>query len=418
MSTTGARGTDVVVVGAGPYGLATAAHLSKAGIDFRIFGIPMGAWRHHMPKGMFLKSAMTATSISAPAPGMSLIDYCMASGVTGIDDHNPIPIDLFVNYGLQFKKRYVEGVEQVAINQIVDMGDGFQVSLANGETFLAKNVVVASGHIHFSYIPDALRIPASHGGTPLVSHTGEHPEFSSFAGRTVAIVGAGQSALESAALLREAGAEVHLVVRGPQLVWGKPPTGEHSGLLLRAFKPMTPLGPGWSHLVITRAPELISHLPPAARLRLVRLTYGPSGAWWLRSRFEGSINMLLSTEVEEAREASGRILLRLRHESGKSSSLAADHVLAATGYRVDVNAIDYLSQAIRTRLARVPGSAAPALSGSCQSSVPGLYFVGLSAAATFGPLLRFVHGTDFAARTVCRSLVSAATRRSDLRQAA
>lgn len=153
MSTIGARGTDVVVVGAGPYGLATAAHLSKAGIDFRIFGIPMGAWRHHMPKGMFLKSAMTATSISAPAPGMSLIDYCMANGVTGIDDHNPIPIDLFVNYGLQFKKRYVEGVEQVAINQIVDMGDGFQVSLANGETFLTRNVVVASGHIHFSYIP-------------------------------------------------------------------------------------------------------------------------------------------------------------------------------------------------------------------------------------------------------------------------
>lgn len=418
MSTIGARGTDVVVVGAGPYGLATAAHLSGAGIDFRIFGIPMGAWRHHMPKGMFLKSALTATSISAPAPSMSLVDYCKANGVTCVDDHNPIPIDLFVKYGLQFKERYVEGVEQVEVRQIVDKKDGFQVSLSNGETFLTKNVVVASGHMHFSHVPEALRIPAGQDGASLVSHTGEHAEFSNFAGRTVAIVGAGQSALESAALLREAGAEVHLVVRGPQLVWGKPPTGEHSGLLLRAFKPMTPLGPGWSHLVITRAPELISHLPPAARLRLVRLTYGPSGAWWLRSRFEGSINTLLSTEVEEAREASGRILLRLRHESGKSSSLAVDHVLAATGYRVDVNAIDYLSPAIRTRLARVPGSGSPALSGSCQSSVAGLYFVGLSTAATFGPLLRFVHGTDFAARTVCRSLVSAATRRSDFRQAA
>lgn len=418
MSMTGARGTDVIVVGAGPYGLATAAHLSKAGIDFRIFGIPMGAWRHHMPKGMFLKSALTATSISAPSPSMSLVDYCAANGVTSVDDHNPIPIDLFVKYGLQFKERYVEGVEQVEVRQIVDMGDGFQVSLSNGETFVTKNVVVASGHMHFSYIPEALRIPAGQDGASLVSHTGEHAEFSNFAGRTVAIVGAGQSALESAALLREAGAEVHLVVRGPQLAWGKPPTGEHSGLLLRALKPMTPLGPGWSHLVITRAPDLISHLPPAARLRLVRLTYGPSGAWWLRPRVEGSINMLLSTEVEEAREAGGRILLRLRHESGKSSSLAADHVLAATGYRVDVNAIDYLSPAIRTRLARVPGSGAPALSGSCQSSIPGLYFVGLSAAATFGPLLRFVHGTDFAARTVCLSLVSAATRRSDLRRAA
>ena len=418
MSTTGARETEVVVVGAGPYGLAAAAHLTRAGIDFRIFGIPMGAWRHHMPKGMFLKSALTATSISAPAPSMSLIDYCTANGVTGVDDHNPIPIDLFVNYGLEFKNRYVQNVEQDVVKQVADMGNGFQVSLANGETFLTKNVVVASGHMHFSYIPEALRIPAGQDGASLVSHTGAHPEFSSFAGRTVAIVGAGQSALESAALLREAGAEVHLIVRGPQLAWGKPPTGEHSGLLLRALKPMTPLGPGWSHLVITRAPELISHLPPAARLRLVRLTYGPSGAWWLRPRVEGSIETLLGTEVEEAREANGRILLRLRHESGKSSSLAADHILAATGYRVDVNAIDYLSPTIRTRLARVPGSGSPALSGSCQSSVPGLYFVGLSSAATFGPLLRFVHGTDFAAQTVCRSLVSAATRRSDFRQAA
>jgi cation diffusion facilitator CzcD-associated flavoprotein CzcO len=403
--TEGTRSTDVAVIGAGPYGLAVASHLLANGVTTRVFGIPMLAWTEHMPKGMFLKSAFDATDISAPQPGSTLIDFCHEIGVSAYDDWHPIPVDVFSNYGLHFQKRYVGIVERTIVTSVTPAHGGFRIALADGETFSARKVVVASGHLSFAHTPPSLLVPGA-GNPKLVSHSCEHRDLAVFAGKEVAVVGAGQSALESAVLLDEAGAKVHLLVRDPALHWGGPPVSSDT-LFRRIFKPRTPYGPGWSHVFITEAPSFIRHLPVQVRLALVGRTYGPSGAWWLKPRFGKSIRTWLSTTVEGVRESGGRAALQLRSESGGASSLAVDHLIAGTGYKIDIDKIVFLDPSIRLKLARAGNSGSPRLSARFESSVPGLYFVGLTAAATFGPLLRFVHGTKFAATTVCKAIVPA-----------
>jgi thioredoxin reductase len=255
-------------------------------------------------------------------------------------------------------------------------------------------------------MPSQLRALADErkGDAGRVSHASRHADLSTFAGRSVAVIGAGQSALESAVLLREAGAEVHLLARRPYLLWGNPPVNPSGSLFRPMLKPESPLGPGWSLFMLSRAPELVACLPKSVRLFLTRTVLGPSGAWWLRNRLDQKINVALETVVEEATLSNDKVVLQLRTMAGARSTLAVDHVIAATGYRIDLDALRFLDPALRTAIARIAGTSAPRLSRSFESSVRGLYLTGLTAAPTFGTLMRFVCGTGFTARTIRRTL--------------
>jgi thioredoxin reductase len=400
----------IVVIGAGPYGLAISAHLRGHGVAVRTFGEPMSSWRDNMPKGMFLKSEPTASSMSAPKPGYRLEDYCRLMGIPVLrDDRDVVPIDLFMNYGGWFQEQLVP-VERERVVRVASNGNGFAVTLGSGETVTTPTVIVASGHINYTYTPPALTALA-HGEplpTPLVSHTSQHDDLSKFAGSEVAIIGAGQSALESAALLHEAGAGVHVLVRESEVLWAGPPKLGGPSAFEKILKPPTGLGPGWSHFAVFRGAGLVPYLPAQTRLMLVRRILGPAGAWWLRERFDGKVDVRTSCTVATATAQGDKAVLDTVGMNGGREQLVVDHVLAATGYHVDVDAIGFLDPALRSRLDRVPGSAFPALASSFESSVPGLFFAGLSAAATFGPLLRFVCGTDF---TAPRLAAAAAARR-------
>lgn len=393
--------TDVVVVGAGPYGLSVAAHLLDAGIETRIFGHPMQSWRQNMPRGMYLKSTFDASSLSAPASGSTLADHCAETGQEAPDEFHPVPIELFVDYGLRFQRQFVRTVEEREVSRVGRARGGFRVSV-NGDDISARSVVVASGHIAFARLPSELAALKANGNgaAQRVSHSSEHSDFSRFRGRSVAVVGAGQSALESAALLKEAGAEVHLIVRKERILWGGPPSEGPERWSRRILKPTSPMGPGWSLFVLSRIPEVVAHLPPSVRLYLVRTVLGPSGAWWLRKRVGEPIRIRLGTRIESARADDGGITLKLRDQSGSRTDLRVDHVLAATGYRVDVDRMSFIDPELRSAVGRIDGAPAPRLSRFFESSVPGLYFAGLASAPTFGPLMRFVCGTDFAARSI------------------
>ena len=252
-------GTDVAIVGAGPYGLAAAAHLRGAGVDVRVLGEPMSFWRS-MPAGMLLRSNWTATSIADYRGPVSLDAFC---GATGAQVDRPVPLARFIEYGTWVQQRIAPDVDHRLVETIDHDGAGFCLVLVGGERLDARRVVIAAG-----IKPFPNRAAFADGLPPrLASHTGDHQDLSVFSGTRVLVVGGGQSALESAALLHESGAEAEVVVRADHLNW------LHGGKYQRRLGRLSPLlyaptdvGPmGLSRLVAV--PDLFRRLPRRVRIR-------------------------------------------------------------------------------------------------------------------------------------------------------
>jgi thioredoxin reductase len=409
----GHRGLPWVVVGAGPYGLSVAAHLRAAGVPVRVFGEVMGSWRHAMATGMFLKSTPDAVDLSAPEPGGRLADFRRLHGEPELTELTPIPCEVFVRYGQWFQKQYVGDVDPVrvvGVDHAEDRG-GLSVRLEDGRHIAAAAVVVATGLNGLAHVPAALQrlAPEGIGPAALLSHTSHHSDLSCFAGQRVAVIGGGQSALESAALMHEAGARVQVLVRERKVRWGSvPQPGRPTPR--RLARPASPLGPGWTLAAVCRAPGAVRRLPAAARMLLFRRALGPSGGWWLRDRVEGVVPVRTACRVVRAEAAGTEARLELAGPGGEPQTLTVDHVLAATGYRLDLATLPFLRPAVLRDIECVAGSNAPRLSSRFESSVPGLYFTGSLAAPTFGPMLRFVAGTRFAATRIAHDALARAIR--------
>jgi FAD-dependent urate hydroxylase len=397
-----------VIIGAGPYGLSVAAHLRARGVPVRVFGEVMTTWRKNMPVGMFLKSTPAASSFSAPAAGFTLGDFCAQGGMPPLSEHEAVPVELFSRYGQWFADQLVPDIEPRRVSRLERKEGRFQLTLDSGEQVEADTVVVAAGVTEFAYIPSELAAAAPAGPSPsaAVSHSSQHRGLSSFSGRTVAVIGAGQSALESAALLHEAGARVQVLARG-QARFGLPPKAPAHGLMALLPRPRSPLGPTWRIYPFSHAPWLFRQLPAKVRIKLVKRVLGPLGAWWLRDRVVGKIPLREGQRVVEARPEGGKVLLTL-DSAGQRSKVTVDHVLAATGYRVDLAQLGFLGPDLRASIQTVAGW--PCLSSSSESSVPGLFFAGLTAAGTFGPVMRFVCGSGFAARRISAAVAARASR--------
>lgn len=389
---------DVAIVGAGPYALSLAAHLRAAGVDFRVFGEPMRLWRSHMPAGMFLKSQGFASSLSSPQPGHTLEDFCRESGRPYAPYGVPVPLETFLAYGDWFQLAQVPQVEQVLVAEVRDDGGGFAVRLSDGTNLAARRVVVAPGVTHFAHVPAPLAAlpPGLH------SHASQWADLSRLAGRDVVVVGAGQSALESAALLHEAGAVVRVLARGGQLAWNGEPLPPNRPWRQRLREPEVNLGSGWATWFYSRHAGLFPYLPARERLHRARTALGPAGACWLRPRVEGRFPIHLRHEVLEARAVEGGLRLGVRTPDGTTVEMDTEHVIAATGYRPDLARLTFLDAGLRARV-RTLGRT-PRVGRSFESSVPGLHFVGPAVAATFGPLMRFVCGTGFASPVLSRHL--------------
>jgi hypothetical protein len=393
---------DVAIVGAGPYGLSIAAHLAAHGVDHRIFGRPMHTWQTNMPPGMYLKSEGCASSLSDPDGRVTLGAHCAEQGLQYGDYAVPVPLSTFVSYGLAFQERVVPNLETTEVIAAGATPGGFRLRLATGEEVQARRVVLAVGVGHFAHVPAVL----TNLGPELASHSSAHTNLDAFKGRDVIVIGAGQSALETAALLHEHGADVRVLVRGWSVAWNADPDPGPRSLPQRLRRPMSGLGPGLRSWFYSTRPNLFHYLPQPTRIHAVRTTLGPAGAWWLRERVVNRIPVLLGHTVRAAQAQGGRVRLRLENGDGPIE-MTCDHVIAGTGYRVDLRRLAFLEPALLARIRHV--GQAPVLSPSFESSLPGLYFVGLAAANDFGPVMRFVYGTGFTARRLTAALTRTAS---------
>jgi thioredoxin reductase len=382
---------DTVIIGAGPYGLSLAAHLQGT---FRIFGKPMNAWRSQMPKGMSLKSDGFASNLFDPKGHFTLERFCAERKIP-YGRRVPVPLDVFVDYGMAFQQQLVPMVEDKAVTGLSRQPGGFGLILSDGERVTCRNVVVAVGISDFSHIPPVLaNLPSD-----LVSHSSCHHELDGFRGRHVAVIGAGSSATDLAILLHESGAKVELIARGATIPFGGEPESDKAPSKWQRLRyPPSGLGPGWRSKFASDAPGLFRFLPQDVRLKIVRTSLGPRSAWFMKDRLIGKVEIKTDSSVQQAERQGDQVRLVLRTKAGAVRETTVDHVIASTGYKIDLNKLAFLDKDVIRSLTMVENT--PVLSRRFETSLPGLYFIGVTAANSFGPVMRFVYGAGYAARAV------------------
>lgn len=389
---------NTAIIGAGPYGLSVAAYFRDRGIPFRIFGRPMDSWLNHMPKGMMLKSDGFASNIYDPKNAFTLGKFCSERGIDYADAGLPVKLDTFGAYGLAFRDRMVPELEDKVVTSVDRLSDGFRLRLDDGETFEARQVVLAIGITHFEHVPENL----AHLPAEFLSHSARHKEVESFRGKDIVVIGGGSSALDLAGLLKEAGANVQLVSRRKELKFHNKPTGKPRSLWNQLRHPQSGLGPGLRSRFYSDAPNAFYYLPEQFRLDIVRRALGPSGGWFIKDKVIGKLPLHLGFTPQAAEIQKDGVHLKVRSEDGTERELVTGHVIAATGYKVNLERLQFVSQEIRSQIKTVNGS--PVLSSSFESTVPGLYFAGVAAANSFGPVMRFAFGARFAAQTLTHAL--------------
>ncbi len=216
------------------------------------------------------------------------------------------------------------------------------------------------------------------------------------------MVGSGQSALETAALLHELGADVQVIARVPAISWNDP-NPEQLGPLGHIKRPVTQLCEGW-HCAFWNSPAAFRRLPEDMRITKARTVLGPNGSWWLEDRVDGVIDVLTGHQVREA--VPGGSDVQLLVDGPEKSIVNVDHVIAGTGFRVDLARLPFLPEGLRAKIVTVNGY--PAVTRAGESSVPGLYFVGAPTAVSVGPSARFIAGTH----NMSAKLARAVTRRA------
>jgi FAD-dependent urate hydroxylase len=382
----------VAVVGAGPYGLAASAHLRALGVPTHVFGAPLEYWRRNMPSGMRLRSSWNASSIASPGNRLSLSAFEVERGAPL---ERPIPLMDFIAYGEWYQQSTIPDVDTRRVTRIDRAAGGFSLTLSDDERLDVRRVVIATGLEGF------IRRPTIFDGLSagLVTHTAEFNTPGAYAGRTVVVVGAGQSAIESAVLASEAGASVHVIARAPGVHWLIRSAQLHGaraqlGRILYSPTDVGPAGLSW----LVSAPSLMLRTPRGLRQRMIRRCLRPAASAWLLPRSD-RVTLTFGRSVVAAAATPDRHV-RLSLDDG--SLITADHVLLGTGFRPDLSAVTILSPDLRRAIAQRDGQ--PLLRPGFETSVAGLHVLGALAADSFGPVLRFVSGTWYTAPALARHI--------------
>ena len=368
--------TELLVIGAGPYALSTAALAREHDIDTVILGRPMGFWREHMPPGMFLRSG---PDWHLDGAGVDTFEAYLDDRQIRPEDIDPIPVGVFLDYADWFRERKGLDVREELVSGLQKTDGRFEATLENGERITAGAVVAAPGVQHYTQRPEW----AASLQPGRCAHTCDLVDFEDFAGARVLIVGGRQSAYEWAALIGECGAERIDVVHRHDI----PRFERVSWRFVDPHVELTLSVPGyWRKLPKSEQDAIAQRFWEVGRLTLEA---------WLTPRLDPArVHRWPGAEVVKAE--AGKVVL------SNSEELAVDHVVFACGYRADLGKVPYLQEVLpRVELA----DGFPVLGTGFQTTLDGLYVTGFSATRDFGPFFGFVKGAPAAATLIVRDLL-------------
>jgi FAD-dependent urate hydroxylase len=370
----------LLVIGAGPYGVATAARAIERGIETMVVGQPMGFWYENMPDGMYLRSG---PDWHLDAAGVHTFEAFLADRRVPAAEIDPVPISVFLDYAAWFQREKGVAVRPDLVTSVVRMSTGFEVELEQGPPVTVESVVAAPGIRHFQ------QFPAWAGSVPegIAGHTCDTVRFDDFHGTRVLIVGGRQSAYEWAALAGEHGAERVDIVHRHDI----PRFDRVSWRFADAYIDCTLAKPGWWRKLDPSERESISQeFWAAGRLTL---------EWWLTPRLVDDRYHRWPRNSVAGVEAGADGVVRVSLSSG--DHLIVDRIIFATGYKADLTRVPYLAgvlEEIRTE------DGFPVLDDAFQTSVGGLYIPGFSATRDFGPFFGFTKGCPAAAALIVDDL--------------
>lgn len=371
---------ELLVIGAGPYGVATAARAIERGIETIVVGVPMSFWKQHMPEGMCLRSG---PDWHLDAAGVHTFEAFLEEQGIAADEVDPVPIRVFLDYATWFQDNKGVLAQENLVAQLTHDGKTFDALLDNGERITAGAVVAAPGIRHFQQLPAwADAVPPGVG-----SHTGDLVHFEDLRGARVLIVGGRQSAYEWAALIGEHGAERIDIVHRHDV-----PLFEHvSWKFVDAYVDSMLAVPGWWRALSDSEREQIARrFWEAGRLTL---------EWWLIPRLAtDQFHRWPGTSVTGIREDTGDV----RADLSNGERLSVDRIVFATGYKANLPNVPYLGGLV-DRVDLVDGF--PLLDEAFQSSIAGLYITGFAATRDFGPFLGFTKACPAAATLIVESLL-------------
>ena len=376
--------TDLLVIGAGPFGLAVAAQASHLGIEHLVVGRPMEFWRKSMPAGMYLRSACDWHLDPA---GIHTIEKFLEERGQTAKDVEPLSLEFYLSYAEWFQKQKRITTLPLQIERLEVADDGFTAITAAGDTIHARNVVIAPGFTHFTNIPAELksRLPAGR-----FIHTCDFVDFSAARDRRYLIIGGRQSAFEWAALLVEAGARAVYITHRHD----SPAFAEADWSWVSPLVDAIGDDPNWFRRLSQAEKDDVNHRLWAEG----RLKVEP----WLEARLNNDrVRVLPRTEVVECVENDGE----LRTTLSNGETITCDQIILATGYKVDITRLPILAAGnILDRLETRNGF--PVLDDHFQTSIKGLFITSMPATQDFGPFFGFTIAVRVSAKLICDAVVN------------
>lgn len=365
---------DLVVIGAGPFGVAAAAEAKAKGINYVLVGKPLKFWKESMPDFMLLRSPFIASSLYDPEGKLSLKKFYDLKGRKHTKG-TPVPFKIYLEYLDWYMENAKLSVIDAEVESVNKNNSGeFEVSTSNGEKIVAKTVIVAVGNPPFATVPKEL----NGINKKYITHTRDIPEFGHLAGKDVLVVGAGQSALEACYGLIRSGAKVKLSHRQKGIYWHNIP--------LRINVPLL-------HFFVA-CPTVLEWVPYFIRKPVSDYVTQATVDKWLREKVEGKLEEYRNTSISGAQEIGDKV--KVKFSNGQS--VEVDHIVLGTGYSVDIKNLDILDNNLLQGLVAKDGY--PVINGDLESTVPGLFFTGLPAKGRFGPTFNFIFASGSGAKRV------------------